>query len=163
MTHKTTNNLNSKFSLSDLNILTESMKDKTLNAPYILILHRDKRTISKKERGSYSTRYIECYSVSGIDNIFRQPNVSKFTLYNTSRSKNGTYYAEGKLSNLSVIFTVDTTEKDSKYLRSTYRVEFKNKESLLRGLQVYTTLATQSKDKILRSKLRTYFTTLALL
>ena len=173
MTRKTTNNLNSKnlnsknlnskFSLSDLNILAESMKDKTLNEPYILILHFDKRTMSKTERESYSPRYIESYYTSILNSIFMQPNVSKFTLYNTSRSKNGTYFAKGKLSNLSAIFTVDTTDKDSKYFRSTYRVEFKDKESLLRGLRVYMTLATQRKDKILRSKLRTYFTALALL
>lgn len=158
-----TNNLNSKFSLSAITFLAESIKAKTLDEPYFLILHLDKRTMSKKERESYSTRYIESYSASVINNIFKQPNVSKFTLYNTSRGKHGTYFAKGKLSNLSAIFAVDTTEKDSKYLRSTYRVEFKNKESLLLGLQVYTTLATQSKDKILRSKLRTHFTALALL
>ena len=158
-----TNNLNSKFSLSDINILAESMKDKTLNEPYNVVLHIDKRTMSKTERESYSPRYIESYSTSVINSIFMQPNVSKFLIRNTSRSKNVTYFAEGKLSNLSAIFTVDTTEKDSKYFRSTYRVEFKDKESLLLGLRVYMTLATQRKDKILRSKLRMYFTALALL
>ena len=160
-------NLNSKFSLSDLNILAESMKDKTLNEPYILILQFDKRTMSKTERESYSPRYIESYYTSVINGIFMQPNVSKFLIRNTARSKTGsktgTYFAKGKLSNLSVIFTVDTTEKGSKHFYSTYRVEFKDKESLLLGLQVYMTLATQRKDKILRSKLRTYFTALALL
>ena len=163
MPSKTTNNLNSKFTLKELSILAESKQDKKLNSPYLLVLHLDKRTMTKKERESYSTRYIESYYTSAIDNIFRQPNVSKFTLQNASLIKYCTYYAEGKLSNLSAIFTVDTIEKDSKYPRSTYRVEFKDKESLLRGLQVYTTLAIQSKDKILRRKLRAYFTALALL
>ena len=163
MPRKTTNNLNSKFSLKELNILAESMKGKKLNEPYLLVLQFDKRTLTKKERESYSTHYTESYYANDINSIFLKPNVSKFTLHYTSRSQHGTFYAEGKRSNLTVIFTVDTTEKDSKYLHSTYRVEFKDKESLLRGLQVYIFLATQSKDKILRSKLRTYFTALALL
>lgn len=163
MPRKTTNNLNSKFSLSDLNILAESMKDKKLNETYLLELQRDKRTMTKKERESYSTRYIESYYTSVINNIFMLPNVSNFTLYYPSRNKDGTYFADGKRSNLSVIFSVDTTDKDSKYSSSTYRVEFKDKESLLIGLQVYTFLAIQSKDKILRRKLRAYFTALGLL
>ena len=163
MTSKTTNNLNSKFSLSELNILAESMKDKKLNKPYLLVLHRDKRTMTEKERESYSARCIGSYYANEICSIFLKPNVSKFTIHCNPRNWVGTFFAEGKLSNLSAIFTVDTTEKDSKYFRSTYRVEFKDKESLLRGLQVYTTLATQSKDKILRRKLRAYFTALALL
>lgn len=163
MTRKTTNNLNSKFSLSALAILAESMQNRMLNEPYLLVLHLDKRTMTKKARESYSTRYIESFYASGIANIFSQPNVSKFTFHYTSRSKDGTYFAEGKLSNLSVIFTVDTADKDSKYPRSTYRVEFKDRASLLIGLRVYTTLAIQSKDKILRRKLRAHFTALALL
>ena len=163
MPRTTTNNLNSKFSLSELNILAESTQDKKLNKSCLLVLHRDKRTMAEKERESYSARYIRSYYASVIDNIFMQPNVSKFTIYCTPHNWVDTYFAEGKLSNLSVIFTVDTTEKDSKYLRSTYRVEFKDKESLLRGLLVYTILSTQSKDKILRRKLRAYFTALDLL
>ena len=163
MPRKPTNNLSSKFSLSDLTILAESKQDRKLKEPYLLVIHLDKRTMTKKERESYSTRYIESYCTTGIDNIFILPNVSKFTIHYTSRSKDGTYFADGKRSNLSVIFTVDTAEKDSKYFRSTYRVEFKDRESLLKGLQVYTTLATQSKDKILRRKLRAYFTYLELL
>lgn len=163
MPSKTTNNLSSKFSLKELSILAESKQDRKLNSPCLLVLHRDKRTMTRKEREGYSTRYIESYCTSVIDNIFRQPNVSTFFLYGSSRSNYGTFFAIGKRSNLSVIFTVDTADKDSKYLCSTYRVEFKDKESLLRGLQVYTTLATQSKDKILRRKLRAYFTALALL
>ena len=163
MTHETTNNLNSKFSLSELNILAESMKDKKLNKPYLLVLHRDKRTMTKKERESYSTCCIGSYYANEICSIFLKPNVSKFTIHCTPRNWVGTYFAEGKLSNLSAIFTVDTTEKDSKYFRSTYRVEFKDKESLLRGLRIYTMLALHGKDKILRRKLRAYFTALALL
>ena len=163
MPRKPTNNLSSKFSLSDLTILAESMKDRKLKEPYLLVIHLDKRTMTKKARESYSTRYIESYYTNDMCSIFLKPNVSKFTIQYTSRSKDGTYFAEGKRSNLSVIFTVDTTEKDSKYPLSTYRVEFKDRESLLKGLQVYTTLATQSKDKILRRKLREYFTSLELL
>ena len=163
MAHKTTNNLNSKFSLKELKILAESMKDSKLNEPYLLVLHRDKRTMTKKEKEGYSTRCIESYCTSVIDNIFTQPNVSTFYLYGGSHSKYRTYFAEGKRSNLSAIFTVDTTEKDSKYFRSTYRVKFKDKESLMIGLRIYTTLTTQSKDKILRRQLREYFNALALL
>ena len=163
MKSKTTNNLDSNFTLKELSILAESKQDKKLNYQYLLALQFDKRTLTKKERESYSTHYINSYYTNDICSIFLKPNVSKFTIYCTPRSRDDTYFAEGKRSNLSVIFTVDTTEKDSKYPRTTYRVEFKDKESLLRGLQVYTTVATQSKDKILRSKLRGYFTTLALL
>ena len=163
MPRKTTNNLNSKLSLSDLSILAESKKDKKLANPYLLVLQFDKRTLTKEEKENYAPYYIKSYYTNDINSIFLKPNVSKFTIHYTSRSKDGTYYAEGKRSNLSVIFTVDTEDKDSKYLRSTYRVEFKDIESLLRGLRVYATLATQSKDKILRRKLRTYFTALALL
>ena len=159
----TTNNLNSKFSLKELSILAESKQDSKLVSPCLLVLHRDKRTMTKKEREGYSTRYIDSYCTSVIDNIFMQPNVSTFFLYGSSRSNYGTFFAIGKCCNLSVTFTVDTTEKDSKYPCSTYRVEFKDKESLLLGLRIYTTLATQNKDKILRRKLRKYFTALALL
>ena len=163
MPSKTTNNLNVKLRLRELKTLAESMQSKKLNELYFLVLQFDKRTLTKKERESYLPCYLKSYYTTVIDNIYMQPNVSKFTLIYTPRSKDGTYYADGKLSNLSVIFTVDTTDKDSKYLLSTYRVEFKDKESLLRGLQVYTVLAIQSKDKILRSKLRGYFTALKLL
>ena len=171
MASKTPNNLNLNLNLNlnvnlrlrELKTLAESMQSKMLNETYLLVLRFDKRNMTKKARESYSTRYIESFYVSGIDNIFRQPNVSKFTIHNLLCSQDGTYVAEGKLSNLSVIFTVDTTEKDSKYPRSTYRVEFKDKESLLRGVQVYTVLATQSKDRIIRRELRAYFTALALL
>ena len=163
MTRKTTNNLNSKFSSSALAILAESMQSRMLNESYLLVLHRDKRTMPKKAGESCSIRYIESFYTSGIANIFRQPNVSKFIFHYTSRSKDGTYFAEGRLSNLSAIFTVDTTDKDSKYPRSTYRVAFKDRASLLIGLRVYTVLATQRKDKILRRKLRAHFTALALL
>ena len=162
MPRKTTNNLNSNFSLSDLSILAESMKDKKLANPYLLVLQFDKRTMTKEEKESCSVHYIKSYYTNDINNIFLKPNVSKFTIH---CSNDGTYCVgvEGKRSNLSVSFTVDTTDKDSKYLRSTYRVEFKDTESLLRGLRVYATLATQSKDKVLRRKLRTYFTALELL
>ena len=163
MPRKTTNNLSSKFSSSDLAILAESMQDKKLNEPYHLILDFDKRTMTEKERESYAPYYITSYYTSVINSNFLKPNVSKFTIYNTSRSKDGAYFVVCKRSNLSAIFTVDTTEKDSKYFRSTYRVEFRDKESLLRGLQVYMVLATQSKDKILRSKLQSYFNALAIL
>lgn len=163
MPRKPTNNLDSKFSLSVLNTLAESMHDKKLKEPYLLVLQLDKRTMTKKERESYSTRYIESYYPSAIDSIFLQPNVSKFTIHCTSRCQHGTFSAVGRLSNLTVDFTVDATEKNSKYHHSTYRVVFKNKESLLRGLQVYTALAIQLKDKILRRKLRAYFTSLRLL
>ena len=165
MPRKIVNNLNSKFSLSDLTILAGSKKEKKLAEPYLLGLQFDKRTLIKKEKESGSIHYIKSYYTNDINSIFLKPNVSKFTIYYKSRNKDGTYHVgvEGKRSNLSVIFTVDTTEKDSKYRRSTYRVEFKDKESLLRGLRVYATLATQSKDKILRRKLRAYFTALALL
>ena len=84
-------------------------------------------------------------------------------LHYIARSKHGTYFAEGKLSNLSAVFKVDTTDKDSKYHLSTYRVEFKDKKSLLCGLQLYTVLAIQHDDKILRKKLKAYFTFLELL
>ena len=163
MPSKPTNNLNSNFTLKELSILEESMQDKKLNYQYLLALQFDKRTLTKKERESYSTHYINSYYTNDICSIFLKQNVSKFTIYCTPRSRDDTYFAEGKRSNLSVIFTVDTTDKDSKYPHSTYRVEFKNKESLLRGLRIYLMLVSQSKDKILRSKLRTYFTALALL
>ena len=163
MSSKSTDNLNVKLRLRELKTLAESMQSKKLNELYFLVLQFDKRTLTKKERESYLPCYLKSYYTTVIDNIYMQPNVSKFTLIYTSRSKDGTYYAEGKLCNLSVIFTVDTTDKDSKYLLSTYRVEFKDKDSLLRGLRIYIMLATQSKDKILRSKLRAYFTALKLL
>ena len=163
MKSKTTNNLNSNFTLKELSILAESKQDKKLDKSCLLELHIDKRTMPRKGKVSYPTRYIESYHTSVTDNIFSQPNVSKFTLYSFADINDSTFYVEGKLSNLSAIFTVDTMEKDSKYPRTTYRVEFKDKKSLLRGLQVYIMLATQSKDKILRSKLRGYFTALALL
>ena len=163
MTSKTPNNLNSKFTLKELSILAESKQDTKLNNSCLLILHHDKRTLTKKEKESYSIRRIKSYSTAVTDNIFLQPNVSKFTLCSISGSRTETYFAAGKCCNLSVIFVVDTTDKDSKYHTSTYRVEFKDKESLLRGLRVYIMLATQDKDKILRSKLRAYFTALALL
>ena len=163
MPRKPTNNLDSKFSLSVLNTLAESMHDKKLKEPYLLVLQLDKRTMTKKERESSSTRSIVSYYPFAIDRIFVLPNVSKFTIHCPSRGQHGTFAAVGRLSNLTVDFTVDATEKNSKYYLSTYRVVFKNKESLLIGLQVYTTLATHSKDKILRRKLRAYFTSLRLL
>ena len=163
MPRKPTNNLDSKFSLSVLNTLAESMQGKKLKEPYLLVLQLDKRTLTKKERESSSTRYIVSYYPFAIDRIFVLPNVSKFTINCPSRSQHGTFSAVGRLSNLTVDFTVDTTEKNSKYHHSTYRVVFKDKESLLRGLQLYTTFATQLKDKILRRKLRAYFTSLRLL
>ena len=163
MKSKTTNNLNSNFTLKELSILAESKQCSKLDKSCLLELHIDKRTMPKKERVSYPTRYFESYHTNVTDNIFSQPNVSKFTLYSFADINDSTFFAEGKLSNLSAIFRVDTTEKDSKYPRTTYRVEFKDKASLLQGLQVYLMLASQSKDKILRSKLRGYFTALALL
>ena len=163
MTSKTTNNLNSKFTLKELSILEESKQDTKLNTPCLLVLHRDKRTMTKEERESYSTRRIKSYCSAVTNNIFLQPNVSRFILCGISDSRTKTYYADGKCCNLYVIFTVDTMAKNSEYNTTTYRVEFKDKESLLRGLRVYIMLVTQDKDKILRRKLRAYFTALALL
>ena len=160
MTRKTTNNLDSKTIAREL---SDSLQGKRLKEPYLMVLHFDKRTLPKKERESYTPLCLKSYYTNDINSIFLKPNVSKFTLHYTARSKHGTFFAEGKRCNLSVIFTVDTTEKDSKYFLSTYRVEFKDKESLLIGLQVYTALTVNSKDKILRSKLQAYFTYLELL
>ena len=163
MTSKTTNNLNSKTTARELDILAESMQDKRLNEPFHVVLHFDKRTLPKNERETYEPFYLKSNYANDINTIFLKPNVSKFTIHYPTRSKHGTFFAEGKRSNLSVIFTVDTTDKYSKYFLSTYRVEFKDRESLLIGLQVYTALAIQRKDKIMRSKLKAYFTYLELL
>ena len=128
-----------------------------------MVLHFDKRTLTKIERETYAPRYLKSYYTTVIKSIFVQPNVSKFTIHCPTRSKHGTFVAEGKRSNLSVSFTVDTTDKGSKYLCSTYRVVFKDKSALIMGLQVYTALAIQHEGAILRSKLKAYFTFLELL
>ena len=159
----TTNNLNSKTTARELNNLTDYLKCKKLKEPYNIVLQFDKRTLTKKERETYAPLYLDTYYASVINSIFIKSNVSKFTLYYPTRSKHGTFVAEGKRSNLSVNFTVNTTDKDSKCYLSTYRVVFKDKESLLRGLQVYTALAIQHEGAILRSKLKAYFTYLELL
>ena len=159
----TTNNLNSKPTVREMNDLTDCLKGKRLKEPYHMELHFDKRTLSKRERETYAPLYLKTYYTNDINSIFLKPNVSKFTIHYTARSKYGTFFAEGKRSNLSVIFTVDTTDKDSKYFLSTYKVEFKDKESLLTGLQVYTALAIHHENEILRSKLKAYFTYLKLL
>ena len=159
----TTNNLNSKLIALELSVLLDYLRGKELKEPYSIVLHLDKRTLTKKERETYAPRCLETYYTNIINSISMQPNVSKFTLYYTARSRHGTFVAEGKRSNLSVTFTVATTDKGSKYFYSTYRVEFKDKESLLIGLQVYTALVIQSKDKIMRSKLKSYFSQLNLL
>ena len=163
MPRKTTNNLNSNFTVKERDNLTDSLQGRKLKEPYLMVLHLDKRTLSKQERENYATCHLKSHYTNDINTIFLKPNVSKFTLLYHTRSKHGTYFAEGKRSNLSVIFVVDTKDKDSKYHLSTYRVEFKNIESLLMGLQVYTALAIQHDDKILRSKLKSYFTFLELL
>ena len=163
MSSKTTNNLDSKTTARELNNLSDSLRSRKLKKPYLMVLHLDKRTLSKQERENHATCRLKAHYTNDINSIFLKPNVSKFTLLYHTRSKHGTYFAEGKRSNLSAIFTVDTKDKDSKYHLSTYRVEFKDKESLLVGLQVYTALAIQHDDKILRSKLKAYFTFLELL
>ena len=163
MSRKTTNNLNSKTAARELNNLSDSLRSRKLKEPYRIVIHLDKRTLTEKERETYAPLCLYTYYTNDINSIFLKPNVSKFTIHCPTRSKHGTYFAEGKRSNLSAIFTVDTKDKDSKYRLSTYRVEFKNIESLLMGLQVYTALAIQHDDKILRSKLKAYFTFLELL
>ena len=163
MTSKTTNNLNSKITSLELSVLLAYLRGKELKEPYRIALHSDKRTLTKIERETYAPFHLETYDTNIIKSIFIQPNVSKFTIRFPTRSRHGTFYAEGKRSNLSVSFTVDTTEKDSKYFLSTYKVVFKDKEALLMGLQVYTVLAIQHKGAILRSKLKAYFTFLELL
>ena len=159
----TTNNLNSNLIALELSVLLDYLRDKKLKEPYNMVLHFDKRTLTKKERETYAPRYLKSCYTNVINSIFMQPNVSKFTIHCPTRSKHGTYFAEGKRSNLSADFTVNTTDKDSKYYLSTYRVEFKDIKSLIIGLQVYTALAIQHDDKILRSKLKAYFTFLELL
>lgn len=159
----TTNNLNSKTTARELNVLLDYLRGKKLKEPYSIVLHFDKRTLTKIERETYAPRYLKSCYTNEINSIFLKPNVSKFTIHYPTRSKHGTFVAEGKRSNLSVDFTVDTTDKDSKYYLSTYRVEFKNIESLIMGLQVYTALAIQHEGEILRSKLKAYFTYLELL
>ena len=163
MTSKTTNNLNSKITSLELSVLLAYLRGKELKEPYSIVLHSDKRTLTKKERETYAPRDLKSYYTNVINSISMQPNVSKFTLYYTARSRHGTFFAEGKRSNLSVIFSVATTDKGSKYLCSTYRVVFKDKSALLMGLQVYTALVIQHEGEILRRKLKAYFTFLELL
>ena len=159
----TTNNLNSNLIARELSVLTDYLKCKRLKEPYSIVLHSDKRTLTEKERETYAPLCLDTYYTSVINTIFIKSNVSKFTIRYPTRSKHGTFYAEGKRSNLSVTFTVDTTDKDSKYFFSTYRVVFKDKSDLLMGLQVYTALVIQHEGAILRSKLKAYFTFLELL
>ena len=159
----TTNNLNSNLIARELGALADYLLGKELKEPFNMVLHSDKRTLTKIERETYAPRCLKSYYTNIIKSIFIQPNVSKFTIHCPTRSKHGTFYAEGKRSNLSVSFTVDTTDKDSKYFLSTYKVEFKDIVSLRMGLQVYTALAIQHEGEILRSKLKAYFTYLELL
>lgn len=158
-----TNNLNSNLIALELSALADYLLGRELKEPFLMVLHSDKRTLTKKERETYAPRDLKSYYTTVIKSIFVQPNVNKFTIHCPTRSKHGTFYAEGKRSNLSVTFTVDTTEKDSKYFLSTYKVVFKDKSALLIGSQVYAALAIQHEGAILRSKLKAYFTYLELL
>ena len=159
----TTNNLNSNLIALELSVLLDYLRAKKLKEPYRIVIHSDKRTLTENERETYAPLCLDTYYTNVINSIFIKSNVSKFTIHCPTRSKHGTFYAEGKRSNLSVSFTVDTTDKDSKYRLSTYRVVFKDKSALIMGLQVYTALAIQHEGAILRSKLKAYFTFLELL
>lgn len=155
----TTNNLIAR----ELGALADYLLGKELKEPFRIVSHFDKRTLTKIERETYAPRDLKSYYINIINGIFVRPNESKFTIHFPTRSKHGTFYAEGKRSNLSVIFSVNTTDKDSKYPCSTYKVVFKDKSAFLMGLKVYTALAIQHEGAILRSKLKAYFTYLELL